>query len=257
MKGIRAFLIDLDGVLYVGSHPVEGAAEGIRTLRREGYGCRFISNTTRKSRYTIAQHLKGMGFFIEEEEIFTPAIAAAEWLKQQKANRCFFLTFGDVGRDFLGIPEAEGTGADFVVIGDAGDNFTYRHLNHAMRAVMDGAEILALEKDRYWMSTDGLALSAGPFVAALEFATGKQALLVGKPSLPFFNLALQELGARVNETAMIGDDINSDVGGAQKAGMMGILVRTGKFRREVVAASDIRPDLIIDSLADLPDYLLK
>ena len=144
---------------------------------------------------------------------------------------------------------------DFIVIGDAGDVFTYDRLNKALRLILDGAEILALEQDRYWMGADGLVLSTGPFVAALEYATGKNSVLMGKPSPDFFELALRDVNAQPDEAAMIGDDILTDIGGAQTLGMRGILVKTGKYRADLARGSVVTPDLVLDSIAKLADYL--
>ncbi|MDI6876825.1 MAG: TIGR01458 family HAD-type hydrolase [Methanomicrobiales archaeon] len=253
--GIRALLIDLDGVLYVGRDPVPGAREAIGFLQENGYRYRFVSNTTRKCRAAIARHLQGMGFPVDERQILTPAVAAADRLRRQGVRECFFLTAGDVVRDFESAGIAAGEGADVVVVGDAGDNFTYGSMNRAFRRILDGAEILALEKDRYWMSPEGLALSAGPFVAALEYASGREATLIGKPSEAFFSEALRQISARAEETSMIGDDIVTDVGGAQRCGMQGILVQTGKYRREAAEKCGIVPEAVLPSIASLPAYL--
>jgi HAD superfamily hydrolase (TIGR01458 family) len=256
MIDLKAFLIDLDGVLYVDKTPIEGAKETIALLEEKGYRYRFVSNTTSKCRVTLSEFLGEMGFEIPEEHIFTPAIAAAERIRAEKYNKCFLLTRPDVRRDFeeAGIPLAEDD-VDFVVLGDAERDFTFDRLNRAFRLVMDGAEIIALEKDRYWMGTDGLCLSAGPFVSALEYATGTLAEVVGKPSPDFFEMALGELRASHDEAAMIGDDIDTDVGGAQNADMMGILVRTGKYREDVAEYSNIIPDLILESIAELRAHI--
>ncbi|HPE63595.1 MAG TPA: TIGR01458 family HAD-type hydrolase [Methanothrix sp.] len=250
--------MDLDGVLYVDNAPITGARETVALLDELGYGYRFVSNTTSKCRRTLANFLGGMGFEIPEDHIFTPAIAAAEKIRSENENRCFLLTRPDVRKDFqdAGVPLVdEGTVADYVVVGDAETEFTFERLNMAFRLVMAGAKIIALEKDRYWMGSDGLCLSAGPFVCALEYATGTPADVVGKPSSDFFERGLAELGVSAYEAAMIGDDINSDVGGAQNAGMMGILVKTGKYREDTVKRSKVVPDLILESIAGLRSHL--
>jgi HAD superfamily hydrolase (TIGR01458 family) len=248
---IRGFLLDLDGVLYVGDRPVPGAGEAIGHLRKEGFPLRFLSNSTRRSRASVAARLRGMGFSIGEGEIMTPAIAAAAMLRRERKT-AFLVTTEDARHDFeeAGVV-LTGDGPDMVVVGDAGDLFTYGLLNRAMRMLLSGAELMALERDRTWMGTDGLMLSAGPFVAALEYATGKEAACIGKPSPGFFDAALGELGVPAPEAGMVGDDIETDIGGAQGCGMQGILVRTGKFREEGLASSGIHPDLVIDSVADL------
>jgi len=252
----KAFLIDLDGVLYVGENPVEGAKESIEFLNARGYRYIFVSNTTRRCRKSITERLKGLGFDIPEEYILTPPIAALRRIKREKKRRCFLLTTGDVYRDFerAGITIVD-ENVDFVVVGDAGENFTFERLNRAFRLILGGAEIIALEKDRYWMSSEGLMLSAGPFVAALEYATGKKAEIVGKPSKEFFELALRKLDTRPYDTAIIGDDIFTDIRGAKRFGMKGILVKTGKYSAGVVEEAEIEPDLIIDSISQLREFL--
>lgn len=256
MNGIKGFLIDLDGVLYVGNQPVAGAQTAIKNLMRSDYAFRFVSNTTRSCRKTIASRLLAMGFDIPEEYIFTPSLAAIAFLKKTGKRHCHLLTTGDVDRDFEQVCDPDTRlKKDYVIVGDAGDMITYDSLNAAFRHLMEGAELIALEKDRYWMAHDGLSLSAGPFVQALEFATGKTAVIMGKPSQEFFDLALRDMGLSSGQVAMIGDDISTDIGGAHHAGMQGILVRTGKFREEAVKSATIKPSHVIDSIAGLNDIL--
>ncbi len=253
---MRAFLIDLDGVLYVGKNPIEGAKECLKLMEERGYDYRFVSNSTRRCRSSVAKRLKDMGYDVQPEFIFTPPLAAIERVKRSGKTRCFLLTMGDVHRDFedAGVTVAEAD-VDFVILGDAGPNFTFERLNKALRLILEGAEVLALERDRYWMEPEGLVLSTGPFVAALEYATGRKAELMGKPSPEFFRQALQDIGAKPEDAAMIGDDIMTDVAGAQRLGMKGILVKTGKYREDVTKASGIMPDLVLESIADLAVHM--
>ncbi|MGA2918866.1 TIGR01458 family HAD-type hydrolase [Methanoregula sp.] len=254
--GVKGLLIDLDGVLYVGDKPVDGARDVIPYLIKNDIAFRVLSNTTRKCRRTIAEKLAAMGFDIPEEYIFTPPLAAIAHMKKTKLNRYYRLTTGDVDQDFNGIGLNDCSGqVDCVILGDAGDAITYDNLNRAFRQIMGGAELIALERDRYWMAHDGLALSAGPFVTALEFATGKKATVVGKPSRAFFELALRDMDLQTDQVAMVGDDIVTDVGGAQAAGIPGILVRTGKFRERDLIQGAITPWKIIDSIANLQEIL--
>jgi HAD superfamily hydrolase (TIGR01458 family) len=256
MKDIRGFLIDLDGVLYVGNRAIEGAPETIRFLIETGYPFRCISNTTRKCRHTIASQLSSMGFEIPENHIFTPPLAAITYMKKTGRTGYYLLVTGDVERDFKEMRDKDSdTKPDWVIIGDAGDKITYDNLNTAFRFLMEGAELIALENDRYWMAADGLSLSAGPIVKALEYATGKTATVMGKPSQTFFNLALQDMHLRPEQVAMIGDDIITDIGGAYHAGMKGILVKTGKFRHDSLSAAEIKPACIIHSVSCLQDVI--
>jgi HAD superfamily hydrolase (TIGR01458 family) len=251
-RKISGFLIDLDGVLYTGDTAVPGAVKTIQALTDNGCPFRCLSNSTRKCRKTIAARLEAMGFSIPESSIFTPPLAAVRYMRDAKKDRAFLLVTGDVDRDFAGACTDDGSvQTDYVVVGDAGDKVTYAALNHAFRCLMEGAELLALERDRYWMDRDGLALSAGPVVAALEMAAGTKATVVGKPSKEFFGLALKDLGVPKDEVVMIGDDIATDIGGAQGAGIRGALVRTGKFRAGILEKSPVRPDHVLDSINDI------
>ncbi len=253
---IRGFLIDLDGVLYTGNHAIEGAPETIQFLIDNGYPFRCVSNTTRKCRNTIARHLASLGIPVPDNHTFTPAMAAVTFMKQSGRTAFFLLTTGDVEKDFEDTGHRHTTARpDLVIIGDAGDRITYDSMNDAFRHLMAGADLIALECDRYWMAPDGLSLGAGPFVRGLEYASGKTALVMGKPSPDFFGLALRDMGLHPDEVIMIGDDILTDIGGAGGAGIRGILVRTGKFRADSLAAAEIGPLCILDTIAGLPELI--
>jgi HAD superfamily hydrolase (TIGR01458 family) len=252
---ISALLIDIDGVLYTGGTPVPGAVQAVSALQKRNVSHRYLSNGTRRNRAAIAERLQRMGFPIRKEEILTPAVAAAGYLAGKKKTRAVFVTTDDVREDFADagiIPVAERV--DAVIIGDAGNALTYDLLNTAFRAVMQGAQIVALEKDRYWMDVGGLSLAAGPVVAALEFATRKKALVIGKPSPAFFRHALSELHAPAGKAVMVGDDIQTDIQGAMRCGMAGFLVRTGKFRQEALAQSAVKPTRILDAFPGILDF---
>lgn len=249
-------LLDLDGVLYEGDTVIPGAPGAVRYLKNKGYILRFVSNTTRKSRVTIEGRLRRQGFDIRKEEIYSPSVAAIHYILGAGKKRCHFLTTMDLHEEFsaAGLFHSD-MEADCVVIGDAGDNFSYDTMNRVFRLVRGGAGLIALEKDRYWRGNDGLMLSAGPFVTGLEFATGKPAVLMGKPSPDFFALALRNMGLNAADTVMIGDDVSTDTGGAMKAGMKGILVKTGKFSEDMLAVANPGPDMVIGSVADISTIL--
>ncbi len=240
----RGLLVDLDGTLYVGDEPVEGAREAIGKLKARGLELRYITNTTRRPRREVAERLRSLGFGVDEAEIFTPARAAAGLIG---GGSCFPLVDESLLEDLGGITLTEDR-PDHVLVGDLGEDFTYERLNPAFRCLMDGADLIALQRNRYWRKGDGLYLDAGPFVAALEYASGKSATVVGKPEKSFFRLALEDLGLGPQEVAMVGDDAEADVTGAQAAGLKGVQVRTGKYRPE----TEGKPDLLLDSIAALP-----
>jgi HAD superfamily hydrolase (TIGR01458 family) len=252
-KNIRGLLIDLDGVLYIGSSPIEGAVRYIKRIIERDIPIRYITNTTRMSRRSLMYNLHEMGFPVEPEWVFSAPMAARQYVLRKNPKSIFLLTGGDVRSDFEDLPISE-TSADILVMGDPGNEVDYNMLNRGFRILMDGADFVAMQRNRYWRTEDGLVMDAGAFVAALEYASGKSATVVGKPSEEFFNLAVESLGLPGDEIAMIGDDIETDIKGANSAGILSILVKTGKYRAEEVNESEVKPDLVIDSFPSLEKY---
>lgn len=249
LSEVKGMLIDVDGVLYNDGIPVPGAPETIDFLRERGIPFRLITNTTMRSRNTLWKRLSSIGFRLEEREIFTAVRAAVEYLRSVGAKRYFPLITDDAKKEFSDFREDQDS-PDFVVVGDMGEAWTFQLLNQGFRALMAGADLLALQKNRFWMSQKGLQLDAGPFVAALEYASDKKAILVGKPNRAFFEMALQDMGLKPQDVVMIGDDIESDIVGAQRLGMKTILVKTGKFMPRDLKKG-VKPDIVLDSIADL------
>jgi len=246
--GIRGVMLDLDGTLYVEGEPVIGAREAVEGLRASGLGLRYVTNTTRMPRRTVVERMRTLGFVAEEGEVLTPAWAASRLIG---GRSCFALVDKSLHEDLGGARLTEDS-PEVVLVGDLGEGFTYARLDAAFRCLMEGAELVALQKNRCWQNKGGLSLDAGPFVAALEYASGKSAVVVGKPEESFFRVALEDMGLEAYEVAMVGDDAEADVVGAKKAGLRGIQVRTGKWRPggDVVGA-----DLVLDSVAALPAAL--
>ncbi len=250
-RTVRAFLFDLDGVFFVGKEPIRGGREAIEFLHSRSIPCRFTANTTTRSLDTMYGELVEMGLPIEKSEVFTAPRAAVRFLRQQGSPAIHLVLNENTSRDFDEFPREEHY-PKYILIGDIGDRWDYALMNRLFGIVMDGATILALHKGRYWQVADGLRMDIGAFITGLEYVTNKPAVVVGKPSTSFFRLALEDLGLNANEVVMVGDDLYNDIEGAQKAGMRAVLVRTGKFRETVTAESSVTPDLIIDSIADLP-----
>jgi HAD superfamily hydrolase (TIGR01458 family) len=250
---LRAMLIDLDGVLYVEDEPIASARAAVERLRAAGLALRFVTNTTARSRSHTLQKLGRLGFAARDEELVTPAALAVAHCARHMLRRAALVMNDEVKRDFGALEEADD--AQVVIVGDLGDAFGYDVLNRAFRQVMAGAELIALQKNRYWLRADGLSLDVGPFVAALEYATGREAYVVGKPARGFFDEVLRGLGVDADAAAMVGDDIESDIGGAMRAGLAGILVRTGKYREDAARGSGIEPTVTVDSIADVPSLV--
>src|SRR5438552_9995270 len=224
MQPVRGVLLDIDGVLHVSMQPIAGAAETLNWLEQHGFATCFVTNTTTMARVTLAERLRTIGLPITEEHLITAPVATANYIRQHyPGKRCWVLTKGDTEADFAGIKLVQSE-ADVVVIGGAEELLTYEAMNAAFRMLMDGAVLLAMHRNLYWRASDGLMLDSGPYVHALELATGKQATVLGKPDRVFFEQALHLIGAAADEAVTVGDDIENDVGGAQRAGMRGILV---------------------------------
>jgi HAD superfamily hydrolase (TIGR01458 family) len=251
-----AVLLDIDGVLYVGNEPIAGAVAALAELRRISAAVRLVTNTTSKSRREIFEHLRTLGFEVDEREVLTPAALALRHCRERGHRSVRLLVADALLEDLAGLAQApSGQPVDAIVLGDLGEGFTGEVLNDAFRLLMDGAELVALQHNRYWRRADGLVLDVGAYSAALEYASGTEAVVVGKPARAFFAAALGDLHARPCEAVMIGDDIEADVGGAIDAGLDGVLVRTGKYRRDALESSGVTPTAIADSIADVPALL--
>jgi HAD superfamily hydrolase (TIGR01458 family) len=254
LEGVEGLLLDLSGVIYVQEEAVPGAAEAIERLRADGIPIRLVTNTTMRPRRTVLDRLERLGIEADPDELLTPASLAASRCEEAGYESVSLIVLDELREDLEGLRE-RGETVDAVIVGDLGERWDYDVLNRAFRQLEDGAALIALQKNRYWETAEGLSLDAGPFVAALEYATGQEAEVVGKPSPAFFELALGELGVPADRAAMVGDDVEADVGGALDAGLAGVLVRTGKYRDELVRRSRIDPTATVDSIADVPDLL--
>jgi HAD superfamily hydrolase (TIGR01458 family) len=251
---LKAVLLDLGGVVYVGRDPLKGAIDGIERMRSRGLALRFLTNTTRSSKRMILDKLRSMGLTIAPEELFVPSSAVRQHL-EAKGLIPHLLVHPNLLEDFEGLPE--GT-PNAVVIGDAGEGFTYQALNQAFRILTTGAEFLALAKNRSFRDEDNqLSLDAGAFVTALEYSSGTEATVFGKPSKAFFHAALESVGCTPDEAVMVGDDVESDVGGAMAAGIDGLLVQTGKYRPGDESAITPAPTAVVTNLANAADWVLS
>uniref|UniRef100_A0A8C5FTN9 Haloacid dehalogenase-like hydrolase domain-containing protein 2 n=1 Tax=Gadus morhua TaxID=8049 RepID=A0A8C5FTN9_GADMO len=242
-RALRAVLVDLSGTLHIEdtATPVRSSWSG---SARPRWAVRFVTNTTKECKRNLLE--------TPEEEIFT-SLSAARRLVEQNHQRPLLLVEDSALEDFAGLDTSN---PNAVVVGLAPQHFNYQTLNTAFRLVLEGAPLVAVHKARYYQRGDGLALGPGPFVTALEYASGRSAVVVGKPQETFFT-QVPDSGMQPGEAVMIGDDARDDVGGAQNAGMRGILVRTGKYRVGDESKISPGPYLTCDSFPDAVDHLLK
>ncbi|MDE1687781.1 HAD-IIA family hydrolase [Streptomyces neyagawaensis] len=265
----RAVLVDIDGVLTVSWKPLPGAVGALREIRGAGLGVALVTNTTSRTRASIAGVLTGAGFPVTADDILTaPTVTAAYLARHCPGARCALLNSGDdIREDLTGVRltgdddtdvAADGDGdrgVDVVIVGGAGPGFDYAALNRAFGRLQRGARLVAMHRNLYWRTDEGLQLDSGAFLVGLERAARTEAEITGKPSAAFFEAALAHLGVAAGDALMVGDDIESDVLAAQRAGITGVLVRTGKYLPETHRAASGSPDHVVDSFADLPALL--
>ncbi|KAJ8007517.1 hypothetical protein DPEC_G00118320 [Dallia pectoralis] len=252
-KTLKVVLIDLSGTLHVEDSAVPGAQEALNRLRQASVAVKFVTNTTKECKRNLLARLLSLNFDIKEHEIFT-SLTAARSLVEQRQLRPLLLVEDSALEDFSGLEVSE---PNAVVIGLSPDHLNYHRMNTAFRLLLDGAPLIAIHKARYYMRTDGLALGPGPFVTGLEYAAGCQASVVGKPQKTFFLEALRDIDCSPEEALMIGDDAKADIGGAQNTGMLGILVRTGKYRLGDEGQINPSPYLTCDSFPQAVDHIIQ
>lgn len=246
-------LLDLGGVVYVGDTPYPGALAAIGRLRAAGMPLKFLTNTTRRSTRRLVADLTRIGIPLGPGDVLTPAQLALGYLAEHRLTP-HLLVHANLEEEFAGVPPGD---REAVVVGDAADGFTYASLNAAYRKLEAGATFLALAGNRNFTDADGqLSIDTGAFVRALEYASGREAVMLGKPAAAFFLLAVEALGCPPAETVMVGDDAEADVGGALAAGLQGLLVRTGKYRPGAESGMDPPPTHIADDLASAVEWIL-
>jgi HAD superfamily hydrolase (TIGR01458 family) len=254
---MAAILLDVDGVLHVSGEPIPGAVEAVARLRTVGHRLRFVTNNSTRSRAALAEELRGMGFVLEDDELQTTPVAAAQRLG---GRRVYALVMSAIVPDLAEI-ELVGEGADAVLLGGCDETtepnqvFSHMNLARAFSEIQAGADLFCLHKNPWWQTARGPMLDGGAFVAALEYATGVEATVLGKPSAACFAAALAELDAEPELTWMVTDDLDQDVRGAQLFGMKTLLLRTGKFRPEQLERSPTIPDAVLSSIAHVPDWI--
>lgn len=258
LEALRGFLIDLDGVVYTGAEVVPGGPEFFRLLRRRGTPFLLITNNSSRRADQFAARLEAMGIAVRPEEVLTSAQATAEYLaaSARPGSRAFV-----IGEDGLrscleahGFSLVDGPEVDYVVVGlDRG--LTYQKLTTAIRGVLNGAQFIGPNPDTSLPMEDGISPGAGAFQAAITAATGVRPLIVGKPEPAMLGIGLRLLGCAPHEAAIVGDRLDTDILGGQRAGLATILVLSGIVTAEEAAASPIKPDYVLRDLAELGERL--
>lgn len=254
-------LLDLDGTLYQAGTPVPGAVEAVKRLRAAGHTLRFFTNTDSQATSALLERVRGLGFDVEEGELFTPVVAARRTLAESPGSR-FLPLVSDAVREELGDASAtvgyqDADKASHVVIGDFRDGLSYAALDAAFRAVWGGAALLALQAGRYFRAQDGPHLDTGAVVAAVEYAAEVKARVLGKPSQEFLAAAVGSAPGRFPATAtwVVGDDRSTDIAMAVQAGLRSVQPRTGKHDDQAGRTDLPAPEYVVGSVAELPGLL--
>jgi NagD protein len=252
----HGYLIDMDGVLYRGSALIPGADSFIQELRMRHIPFRLLTNNSQRTRRDVVAKVARLGIEVEEEHIYTSAMATARFLAQQKPNGTAFV-IGEGGlltalhQNGYAVVDHE---PDYVVVGE-GRTFNLELVEAAVRMILGGAKLIATNLDANCPTQDGLRPGCGAMVAMLELATGIRAFSVGKPSPVMMRAARKELGLATDETTIIGDTVETDILGGVQLGYHTVLVLSGGTRPEDLQRYAYRPDFIVDSLAQFSEYL--
>ena len=256
LEGIQGLLLDMDGVLGVSWTPLDGAAEAVTRLHAAGMPLRVLTNTTAFPQARFGEALRSAGFPFADEEILSASVLAGAWLREERSDARVFL-LGDAQADDLAGVRLVGAdeAPDVVLLAGADESFCFDAFNTVLALLRSGAELVAMHRNLFWMTRSGEKLDAGAYLLGLEAAAGLEATVLGKPSPGSFRAGLGALGLPAARVAMVGDDVENDVLAAQALGITGVLVRTGKFREDQLARASGTPDLVADSVCDVPALL--
>jgi HAD superfamily hydrolase (TIGR01458 family) len=274
LRGVRALLLDLDGVIVLAGEAIPGATDAIAALERRGLPYRIVTNTSAVSRATLSRWSAKIGAPIPAERFESALSASAAWTARHFAGQPLYVLASEdartefAGQHLLSHEQAGERGASVaaVVIGDSPEEATFDNLNRAFRLIKGGATLVGMHRNPWWLTPEGPTLDSGSFVVGLEFAAETRATVVGKPSTAFFSQAVRDLRREAGrdlaraDIAMVGDDVRTDVRAAQRAGLRGILVLSGKHSEADanVAARERggrRPDAVAPDLAAVVEGL--
>jgi HAD superfamily hydrolase (TIGR01458 family) len=256
---VRGILCDIDGTLYFRGSVIPYAIETVSYLRDKGYKIVFLTNTDSKTPNEVVNTLLNFGFSVKPDEVFTPIIAIKEYISQFPDKKSYFLVSEQVKPEFKKFSQVtEDEIPDFVVISDFSDDWRIERLNTAFNYVLKGAKLIGSQGNRYFLDKDGTPkIDTGALVRMVADAAQVKPIILGKPNPDYFRLALKKINVDTNEAIIIGDDIESDIKGAEKAGIRGFLVETGKgqkkFQKNLL--SKIEPFLTLKSFSELRNLL--
>ena len=253
-NSIKAFLFDLDGVFYVDNQLIDGGNETLRYLRDLKIPFRFITNNTTDSRNNLTSKLIQLGLEVKKEEIISANYAGVLLIKQLNLKNCKLILRPEAQEDYFDLNKNDNP-VEAIVVGDIGSDWNHNLMNELLHDLLNGAELVALHKGRYFQSEGGLTIDAGAFVAGLEYASGVTARVVGKPNPNFFALASTHFNCKPEQIVLVGDDFINDIEGGHTMGYLTIMVKTGKYREALAKKAKVQPHYFLSSIKELPKWL--
>ena len=251
---IKGFLFDLDGVFCIGNEVLPGAIETLDYLNSKNIPYIFLTNTTTKSIDSLFQKLIELKFPIEKKHIISASYAGVLNLRELNCPTCELILQEDSKKDYNEFI-INNINPEYIVIGDLDTEWSFQVVNDIFNKVINGSKILALHKGKYFKTSNGMQIDSGAFIKGIEYAGSTEAIVVGKPTKDFFNIAINQINILKENLMMVGDDIVNDVEGAQLSGIKSALVKTGKYRDDLIKKSTITPDFIIESIGEIIHFL--
>ena len=247
---IKGFLFDLDGVFCIENRVLPGAIETLDYLNCHNIPYRFLTNTTTKSRSSLFHSLLKLKFPILEEHIISASYAGVLKLRELNSPICQLILSEESKKDYLEFI-IDNEHPEYIVIGDLDKGWSFDIMNDIFNKVINGSKILALHKGKYFKTFNGMQIDSGAFIKGIEYASSTKSIVVGKPERDFFNIAIDQIKIPKENLMMVGDDIVNDIEGAQLSGIRSTLVKTGKYRDDLVGKTNISPDFIINSIDEI------
>ena len=247
---MKAYILDLDGVIHRGSNPIDGAVGAVNRLQDRAKVL-FLTNNSTRSRSVVAARLDAAGIRCGEGDVITAGYAAAVYIRKRYGASTVY-PIGEAG--LIEELKAEGhvisEDAEFVVVGLDRD-LNYEKLRIGLQNITNGARFIATNTDPVLPTEDGFVPGAGAIVSALETASGESPLVIGKPNQPIMDIVIDHLGLDASECTVVGDRLDTDILAGIRCGMRTVLVLTGVETRDSLERSDIEPDLVIESITEL------
>jgi len=252
IKSKKAFVCDMDGVIYHGNVLLPGVKEFVGWMQKEGKKFLFLTNSSERTTKELKSKLKRLGINVDENHFYTSALATATFLSSQHPNGSAYVigepgllhALYNVGYTINNIDP------DYVVVGDT-HAYTYEKIEEAIRLVLKGAKLIGTNPDVTGPSEDGISPSTKALIAPIEMATGRKAYFVGKPNPLMMRIALKKLGAQREDTIIIGDRMDTDIIAGIEAEIDTLLVLSGITTREMIPSFPYKPKYVLDGVKDL------